>query len=301
MDRSPAHLPVLKEAVLELLSPSGRRVLLDCTVGLGGHAEALLEAAGQDAQLIGIDLDEGNLRLTKDRLARFGGRVRLFQASFSDAGEVLAEAGVAAADVVLADLGVSSNQLDEPGRGFCFSADGPLDMRMDRGAGRTAGELVGTLGEKELADVIYEYGQERFSRRIARAIVAARGKEPIESTARLARIVAGAMPAPVRRTRKGVHPATRTFQALRIAVNDELGRLDALLASLGDLMAPGGRAAIISFHSLEDRRVKHAFADMRESGRFRLLTRRPITAAEDEIANNPRSRSAKLRGIERIT
>ena len=301
MERSPAHLPVLKGAVLELLSPAGRRVLLDCTVGLGGHAEALLEAAGQAAQLIGIDLDESNLLLAKDRLARFGGRVRLFQASFSDAREVLAEAGVAAADVVLADLGVSSNQLDDPGRGFCFSADGPLDMRMDRTTGRTAGELVNALGEKELADVIYEYGQERFSRRIARAIVTARGKEPIENTARLARIVAGAMPAPVRRTRKGVHPATRTFQALRIAVNDELGRLDSLLASLGDLLAPGGSAAIISFHSLEDRQVKHAFADMNQTGRFRLLTRKPITAAEDEIANNPRSRSAKLRGIERIT
>ncbi len=301
MDRGDAHLPVLKDAVVELLSPADRRVLLDCTVGLGGHAEAMLEAAGQAAQLIGIDLDEDNLRTAKHRLVRFGDRVRLFHASFSDAGEVLDEVGVEAADLVLADLGVSSSQLDDPGRGFSFSAAGPLDMRMDRSTGRTAGELVNALGEKDLADLIYRFGEERFSRRIARAIVTARTKERIEDTARLARIVARAIPAPARRTRRGVHPATRTFQALRIAVNDELGRLDALLASLGDLLAPGGSAAIISFHSLEDRQVKHAFADMNQTGRFRLLTRKPITAAEDEIANNPRSRSAKLRGIERIT
>jgi 16S rRNA (cytosine1402-N4)-methyltransferase len=283
-----------------MLAPAGRRMLLDCTVGLGGHAEALLDAAGPEATLLGVDVDEANLQLARQRLERFGERVRLFQANFSEADEVLAQAGAAAVDVILADLGIASTQLDDPQRGLSFRADGPLDMRLDPRQTRTASDLVNTLGETELADLVYEFGEERYSRRIARAIVAARTGRRIERTAELAEIVAKAMPAATKRTRRGVHPATRTFQALRIAVNDEMASLDRLLERLPDLLAPGGRAGIISFHSLEDRRVKRAFASWADTGRAKRLSRKPVTPAEDEMAANPRSRSAKLRGIERI-
>ena len=283
-----------------MVAPAGRRVLLDCTVGLGGHAEALLEAADAEATLLGVDVDEINLQLARRRLERFGERVRLFQANFSEADEVLAQAGEGAADVILADLGVASSQLDDPQRGLSFRVDGPLDMRLDSRRTQTAADLVNALGERELADLIYEFGEERYSRRIARAVVAARANERIERTTELAEIVSNAMPAAVKRTRRGVHPATRTFQALRIAVNDEMGSLDRLLEKLPDLLAPGGRAGIISFHSLEDRRVKRAFASWADTGRAKTLSRKPVTPAEDESAANPRSRSAKLRGIERM-
>jgi len=294
------HQPVLLAEVLGLLSCSAASTIVDCTVGSAGHAEAMLDAAGPQARLIGIDADEANLHLAKRRLERFGHRVRLFQANFSELDAVLAEAAVPAGDVILADLGLSSAQLDDPQRGFGFSADGALDMRFDRRQERTAAGLVNTLGESELADLIYAYGQERYSRRVARAIVAARKDERIERTGRLARIVAGAYPAAARKSRRGVHPATRTFQALRIAVNGELDNLDRLLKLLETFLAPGGAAAIISFHSLEDRRVKQAFVKWAGTGRAKLLTKKPIRPSADEIADNPRSRSAKLRGIERI-
>ena len=295
----PLHIPVLRDEVLALLSPAGRNVLVDCTVGAGGHAEALLCAAGPDAQLIGLDADEENLALAKKRLTPFANRVRLFHGNFADVADALAEAGVAAADALLADLGVSSMQLDEPGRGFSFAAAGPLDMRMNPQEGSTAADLVHSLCEKDLADLIYEFGEERYSRRIARAIVAARTERRIDTTTALAEIVRRAYPPPARRSRRGVHPATRTFQALRIAVNDEMGCLDRLLQALPGLLAPGGRAAVISFHSLEDRRVKHAFAELAETGAASRLTKKPIVASDDEVQANPRSRSAKLRGIER--
>jgi 16S rRNA (cytosine1402-N4)-methyltransferase len=297
MERRAAHRPVLREQVLRLLAPDRGRVLLDCTIGTGGHAQAMLAAAGTDARLIGIDLDRELLAAARERLAAFAGRVRLFQANFRDVREVLDEAGIDAADVVLADLGVSSSQLDDAQRGLSFSSDGPLDMRLDRGSGRTAAELVARLGEKRLADLIYAYGQERYSRRIARAIVDARKTERIERTSALARIVAGAVPAAARRSRRGVHPATRTFQALRIAVNDELSSLEGLLSALPGVLAAGGRAAVISFHSLEDARVKSAFAQLAREGRAELLTRKPIRPTAAEVSENPRSRSAKLRGI----
>jgi len=294
------HRPVLRAEVVRLLCPAGRRVLVDCTVGLGGHAEALLSAAEPDALLIGIDLDENNLRIAGDRLARFGGRVRLFHANFSELPDVLAQAEAGAADAILADLGACSAQLDDPARGFGFSRAGPLDMRMDRRIEQTAGGLVNSLSERQLADLIYTCGGERYSRRIARAIVEARRERAIDQTVQLAGIVARAYPPAARRSRRGVHPATRTFQALRIAVNDELGSLDRLLATLPDALAGGARAAFISFHSLEDRRIKHAFADLARSGRAKLLTKKPITPTAEEIRENPRSRSAKLRGLERV-
>jgi 16S rRNA (cytosine1402-N4)-methyltransferase len=298
---SPArHISVLCDEVLRVLDPHGRKVLVDCTAGLGGHAEALLDAAGEQAQLIAIDLDEQNLRLAKERLGRFGGRARLFQANFADVKEVLAEAGLAAADVLLADIGFASSQMDDPLRGFAFTADGPLDMRLDCQQEITAAKLVNSLGQDDLADLIYRYGEERYSRRIARAIVAARKSHPIDRTKELADIVISAYPGAARASRRGVHPATRTFQAIRIAVNRELENLQRLLDLLPDVLSPGGRAGVISFHSLEDRLVKRAFADWSASGRARLLCKKPIGPSESEMIENPRSRSAKLRAIEKL-
>ena len=301
MDPPASHEPVLRQAVVELLCVKGQKILLDCTVGLGGHAEALLGVADADARLIGIDVDESNLRISKRTLERFSPRVRLFRANFTEIPAVLAQADAPSADVLLADLGFASSQMDDPARGLSFSADGPLDMRLDTRSERTAADLVNTLGEKELADLIYANGEERYSRRIARAIVTARKAGRIERTGELARVVSGAYPAPARRSRRGVHPATRTFQALRIAVNDELGSLDRLLSLLPDVLTPGGRAGIISFHSLEDRRVKQAFAAWAAGGQATILTRKPVTATDEEMQRNPRSRSAKLRVIERTS
>ncbi len=296
----PEHLPVLSAEVAELLDPAARERLVDCTIGLGGHAEMLLDQAGPKSTLIGLDVDEGNLQICRERLERFGSRVRLFVANFSRLPEVLAEAEAPAADLVLADLGVCSSQLDDPARGLSFQQPGPLDMRLGLDAQTTASELVNTLGQDELADLIYQYGQERFSRRIARAIVRQRQKERIETTTQLAEVVRRAIPHGARRSRRGVHPATRTFQALRIAVNREMEHLDRLLAVLPGCLAMGGRAGIISFHSLEDGRVKRAFAGWAATGNARILTKKPIVADQTELQRNPRSRSAKLRGIQRV-
>jgi len=297
---SPRHRPVLLREVARLLAPPDRTVrrILDCTLGLGGHAQTLLHASGTDAQLIGMDADKDNVILARRNLAPWRGQVRFFHANFVHAREVLDEAGWDRVDTVLADLGFASNQMDDPDRGLSLAADGPLDMRLNRDSPRTAAEIVNQIDEKELADLIYSYGEERYSRRIARAIVAARKTHPIERTAELAEIVRRALPAPTRRTRRGVHPATRTFQALRIAVNDELTNLDRLLEQLSRLLSPGGRAGLIGFHSLEDRRVKRALAALARAGNAIVLTKKPITATDEEIAENPRSRSAKLRGIE---
>ncbi len=299
MRRVPGHLSVLRTEVLRVLRPGGRRLLVDCTIGPGGHGEALLDAAGPGARLVGIDLDETQLRSARKDLARFGRRVRLFQANFADISEVLAEAGERQVDLLLADLGVASDQLDQADRGLSFSTDGPLDMRLDPRSPRTAADLVNRLSQAELADLIYTGSEERYSRRIARAIVAARKQNRIERTLELARIVAGAVPRAARRARRGVHPATRTFQALRIAVNHEMDNLDRLLEQLPDVLAPGGAAGVISFHSLEDRRVKRCFARLAERHQATVLTKKPIAAGAHEVETNPRSRSAKLRAIER--
>ncbi len=300
MEHVPAHQPVLLNEVIDLLAPAGRKVLVDCTVGLGGHAEKLLELSAPDGTLIGIDVDEGNLKLAKERLAKFPGRVRLFQANFSQLSEVLVEAGISQVDGILADLGIASSQLDDPQRGLSFMADGPLDMRLDLRLGSTAADLVNRLEETELADLIYKYGEERYSRRISAAIVNARRRKPVETTAELANIILQSLPAPVRQARKGAHPSTRTFQALRIVTNDEMGHLQRLLEILPSTLALHGRACIIAFHSLEDRPVKHAFAEAAQAGWAKILTKKPLTPSAEEMAINPRSRSAKLRGIERI-
>jgi 16S rRNA (cytosine1402-N4)-methyltransferase len=298
MEDQAGHRPVLPEQVIELLAPSDKQLLMDCTLGMAGHARELLHAAPTDARLIGLDADEQSLRMAKKNLAPYRGRVRFFHADFAEIRTVLAEAGEGKPQALLADLGISSTQLDDASRGLSFLREGPLDMRMDTSGETTAADLVNRMPEQELANLIYRYGEERFSRRIARAIVAAREHGSIETTTQLAGIIESSLPSAVRRKRRGVHPATRTFQALRIAVNDELGSLERLLEALPDVLAPGGRAAIISFHSLEDRRVKQAFSNLAGTGQATLLTKKPIRPHEAEIAANPRSRSARLRGIE---
>jgi len=296
MTAGPVHRPVLSEAVLDCLG--GCRTLLDCTVGLGGHAEMLLTGCGEDARLIALDVDPANLTIARERLSPFAERARFYQVNFSQARDVLDDCGLAGVDGLLADLGMASSQLDDPVRGLSFQADGPLDMRLDPTIETTAADLIARLSETDLADLIYDYGEERFSRRIASAIVSARRRERIERTGRLAAIIESAYPAAARRNRRGVHPATRTFQALRIAVGDELGNLDRLLEQLPRLLNAGGRACIISFHSLEDRRVKQAFAEMQRQGRARRITKKPRVADASDVAANPRSRSAKLRCLE---
>ncbi len=295
------HAPVLVDEVVDLLvrnRGAGRTcwVFLDCTLGPGGHARALLEASGKDARLVGMDADESNVVLAQRNLAPYRGRVRFFHANFADAPEVLRQAGLSGVDGLLADLGFASTQVDDPQRGLSFTRDGPLDMRLDRSAGPTAADLVNRLDESDLADLIYRFGEERHSRGIARAIVTARQSRRIERTGELADLVRGAIPG-----RRGkIDPATRTFQALRIAVNGELDRLAKLLEALPNLLNPGGRAAIISFHSLEDRPVKQAFAALAQTDQANWLTKKPITPAEPERNRNPRARSAKLRAMEWI-
>jgi 16S rRNA (cytosine1402-N4)-methyltransferase len=265
----------------------GRNTVIDMTLGAGGHAEALL-AAGVD-RLVGVDRDPSALALARERLAGFGDRFRPIRARFSEIDEEAVEGAV---DGILYDLGVSSMQLDRAERGFSFREDGPLDMRMGD-EGPTAADLVNGLPESELADLIFEYGQEPKSRRIAGAIVRARSRSQIETTDQLTGIVVGA----VGRRPGGPHPARRTFQALRIAVNRELEELAASLPQAVDLLAPGGRVVVIAYHSLEDRVVKRTF---REDGRLEILTKKPLQPSADEVRQNPRARSAKLRAAERV-
>jgi 16S rRNA (cytosine1402-N4)-methyltransferase len=284
------HVPVLPAEVLHWLDPRPGQTIVDCTVGAGGHARLIAERLGPTGRLIGLDQDPAMLDLARPRLA--GLPVTLVHAAFDQLADVLRDAGVVA-DGVLADLGISSDQLDDPNRGLSFQYDAPLDMRMDPTRGETAADLLRRLPERDLADLIYQFGEERFSRRIARRVVEVRDREPIEMTGRLAELVRRCVP---RAKGHGIDPATRTFQALRIAVNDELGALDRLLAQLPTCVKPGGRAVVISFHSLEDRRVKQAF---RDRGVWQVLTKKPVTAGPDEERTNPRSRSAKLRAAER--
>jgi 16S rRNA (cytosine1402-N4)-methyltransferase len=291
---APRHVPVLPAEVLELLEPQPGQVFLDATVGLGGHARLLAERLGPQGRLIGLDQDVAMLELARPRLE--GLPVTLVHASFDQVREVLDRLGVTVVDGVLADLGVCSAQLDDAQRGFSFQQAGPLDMRLDPAVGEPASVLLRRLNERDLADLIYQYGEERFSRRIARRIVEARERgDPPETTEQLAVLVRRCVPRPKGR-RPTIDPATRVFQALRIAVNDELGALERLLAALPTVMRADGRAALISFHSLEDRRVKHAFADRQ---RWEVLTRKPVQATEEEVRNNPRARSAKLRAAKR--
>lgn len=283
--------------VLTYLRPERGGVFVDCTVGLGGHARALLEAGA--SRLLGFDRDEDALKVAGERLAPWRDRVELIHADYRQLAAVLDERGIDAIDGALADLGISSMQLDAPGRGFSFRVDEPLDMRMDRTTGPTAADLIQQVSEQALADVIFEFGEERYSRRIAKAIVTARRTTPVRSTGQLAGIVRRAVP---RRGHQRIDPATRTFQALRIWVNRELDGLDAFLQHAARRLRAGARLVVISFHSLEDRIVKHTLRALEKSGEIalRVLTKRPLTPGGEEIARNPRARSAKLRAAERI-
>jgi 16S rRNA (cytosine1402-N4)-methyltransferase len=294
--RGATHAPVLVDEVIDALAPERGGRYVDCTVGLGGHTRALIE--GGAAEVIGLDRDEDALAIAGERLRQFGDRVVLLHADYRALRDVLAGRHIDAVDGLLADLGLSSMQLEAEQRGFSFMRDEPLDMRMDRSRGPTAAELLGEASEEELADVIFRFGEERFSRRIARAIVHARGERPIMTTGRLADVVRRAVPY---RGHQRIDPATRTFQAVRIWVNRELEGLDAFIGDAVLVLRPGGRVAIISFHSLEDRVVKHTLRALERDGRVRLLTRRPVTASDAELGVNPRARSAKLRAAERVS
>lgn len=286
------HVSVLPAEVIAGLDPKPGQTIVDATVGVGGHTELLAKAVQPGGRVVGIDQDPTMLEHARTRLS--GLPVSLFHANFEDLPEVLQKLQIDRVDGLLADLGFCSDQLANPARGFSFQHDGPLDMRLDPSSGEPVSALVRRLHERELADIIYRYGEERHSRRIAKAIVETRKTSPIETTAQLAEIVRRCVP---RSKGLGIDPATRTFQALRIAVNDELGALERLLAVLPECVAPGGRAAIISFHSLEDRLVKQAF---REREVWEALTKKPVVAADEEIAANPRARSAKLRVARRV-
>jgi 16S rRNA (cytosine1402-N4)-methyltransferase len=280
--------------VLEQLDPSRGGVFVDCTVGLGGHARALLDAGA--TRLIGFDRDPAAVEAARTALKAFGERVEVVHADYRRLNAVLDERGVGQVNGVLADLGVSSMQLDEPGRGFSFRQDDPLDMRMDTTAGPTAAEALRGVDERTLADLIYEFGEERHSRRVARAIVAARERASLETTRQLADIVRRAIP------RKGysrIDPATRTFQAIRIWVNRELEGLDGFLGDAARRLAVNGRMAVITFHSLEDRIAKHTLRALQAEGfGLWIRTKRPVVPGEAEIERNPRARSAKLRAAE---
>ncbi|HTM56627.1 MAG TPA: 16S rRNA (cytosine(1402)-N(4))-methyltransferase RsmH [Pirellulales bacterium] len=289
-----AHVPVMTAEVLQWLAPQPGGTIVDGTLGGGGHTLALAERVGSTGLVLALDRDPGALEKAERRLA--GRSIKLAAANYQDLGEVLAEIDVSSVDGIVLDLGLSSDQLVDRTRGFSFDSDGPLDMRFDTTSGEPAWRLLDRLTEKELADVIYQFGEERFSRRIARNIVAARTSQPVRTAAQLSALVERSVP----RTRSDagrIHPATRTFQAIRIAVNDELRSLSTALDRFPEYLREGGRLAVISFHSLEDRIVKGAF---RDSPRYRALTKKPVRPSEQEIQRNPRARSAKLRVAERV-
>ncbi|MFZ1917253.1 MAG: 16S rRNA (cytosine(1402)-N(4))-methyltransferase RsmH [Terriglobales bacterium] len=292
------HVPVLLKEAIDFLAVRGGGTYLDATVGLGGHSYEIAKRLGAPGHLIGFDKDPAALEVASQRLAPVVGDQRpdwpvitLLHGSFADLANDQRPATI---DGLLADLGVSSLQLGDSARGFSFQADGPLDMRMNPMSGRTAEQVVNHIDERELADVIYEFGEERRSRRIARAIVRSR---PIQTTKQLVDVVSAAARS---MKHERIHPATRTFQALRIFVNRELDDLKALLEAAPRVLKPGGRLVVISFHSLEDRIVKDAMREGAKQGLYRLLTKKPVTATEEEIGRNPRSRSAKMRAAERI-
>ena len=293
---NPAHEPVMAAETVALLEPSRGGLFVDCTVGLGGHARAILSAGA--TRLIGLDRDMTALAIAAESLADWRDRVELVHADYRELPSVLAARGIDGIAGALADLGVSSMQFDAEGRGFSFRRDEPLDMRMDQSQGTTAADLIAGTGEEDLANVIFQYGEERFSRRIARGIVEARRTGRIGTTGQLAQIVRRAVP---RKGYQRIDPATRTVQALRIWVNRELDGLDAFLVDASRLLSSGARLAVITFHSLEDRIVKHVFRALAAPGEaLRVLTRKPVVPGEAEVARNPRARSAKLRAIERL-
>jgi 16S rRNA (cytosine1402-N4)-methyltransferase len=288
------HTPVLVEETIHWLAIKPDGLYVDATVGLGGHAIEIVRRLGAGGQFVGLDRDAAALEIARTRLAEFGDKVTLVHANFSQIGEVFAERRLRPADGVLADLGVSSMQLDKGERGFSFRERGPLDMRMDRDMEETADDIVNTVEEKALADLLYQFGEERDSRRIARTIVRAR---PIRDTEHLATVVAGARKV---RGRQKLHPATKTFLALRIAVNREMEELGQFLSRVPATLSQGGRWVMLSYHSLEDRPVKQSFQRLAREGTLKILTKKVIQASDAEVAANPRARSVKMRVAEKM-
>jgi 16S rRNA (cytosine1402-N4)-methyltransferase len=290
------HQPVLLNEALALLQPRPGGVFIDCTLGHAGHAGAITEKLGEAGLLIGLDVDPRNLEYAAEKLKKLPCRTRLFHANFAELKAVMSEVGIQSADGILADLGVSTNQLFDPQYGLSFERSSPLDMRLDPRLERSAADLVNRLPERELADLLFHLAQERHSRRIARKIVESRRIQPILTTEHLAELVRNSVPMSGRQL---IDPATRTFLALRMAVNREVENLSALLELGPAFLATGGRMAVISFQSTEDRAVKQAFARLRQDGRAELLTKKPVQPSDAEIAENPRSRSAKMRVLEK--
>lgn len=291
------HQPVMTAEVLEYLQPRPGITLVDATVGTAGHSVALMPRLLPDGTLIALDRDAEALAQARERLREFAPRVRFLHGNYRKLRALLQELGIPRVAGILLDLGVSSVQLERPERGFSFAHEAPLDMRMDQTQPLTAERLVNSASEAELARILQVYGEERFARRIARRLVQERRVRPIRTTGQLSRLTVGALPPSARHGR--IHAATRTFQALRMAVNQELEGLEEFLPQLPDLLEPGGRAVILSFHSLEDRAVKQAFAQGARNGAWRLLTKKPLRPGDEECARNPRARSAKLRAVER--
>jgi 16S rRNA (cytosine1402-N4)-methyltransferase len=293
------HEAVLLDEVMELLAPAEGKIIVDCTVGRGGHSVEIAKRVGKSGMLVGLDVDPNNLEFARERLKDGPAKVRLFHANFAELQDVLNEVGVDGVDGILADVGVSTNQLFDEKYGLSFSTAMPLDMRLDPRLKRTAADVVNYLKEKELADLLFNLAQEHYSRQVARKIVEARRISPISTTERLSDIVRSAIPkrggAPPK-----IDPATRTFLALRMHVNQELENLSALLEAGPKFLKTGGAMAVISFQSMEDRLVKQAFRSAEQAVKYSLLTKKPITPAEGELASNPRSRSAKLRAIRRV-
>ncbi len=294
------HVPVLAEEICQWISPKPGGIYVDCTLGLGGTSLKILESAGNNACILGLDRDPEALVEAEKNLKPYGIHVKFFNGNYSHLVGFVNQAGFERVDGVVFDLGVSSLQLDRPERGFSFASDGPLDMRMNQTEGLTAADLVKVLPEKELADLLFVCGEERFARRIARAIVESRKTFPLETTQALVSVIKGAVPHAYRKGR--IHCATRTFQALRIRVNQELDLLRPALQAAVSLLKEGGRVCVVAFHSLEDRVVKHAFRAMAggEAPAITILTKKPVTASQQELEENPRSRSAKLRVAQRL-
>lgn len=290
---SPVHVPVMPAEVVEWLAPRTGGVFVDGTLGGGGHASLLAERVGPTGTILGIDRDPAAIAAAEKNLS--GLPMKIAQGNYCDLPEFLEAAGLESIDGVLLDLGLSSDQLTDPQRGFSFSSDGPLDLRFDTTRGEPTWRWLNRIGADDLADMIFQYGEERYSRRIAAAVVECRRKGPIRTSAEMAELVRRCIPGGP--SREKIDPATRTFQALRIASNDELKSLEIALRRLPNCIKKGGRLVIISFHSLEDRRVKEAF---RDDPRWEVLTKKPIRPGEEELDGNPRSRSAKLRAAERI-